>query len=70
MATPDERQYVDNYPDKQYVYKLVFKIIRDNYGNRITGFVGEAQAMNAIRDLNLSFNPFNIFFKYGGFEYY
>lgn len=68
-SDPDSAQYPDAFPDKQYTYKVVFKVIRNNDKVRLTGDVGESEVMDRIRDLNLSFNEFNIFFKYGGIEY-
>ncbi len=67
--SPDSDAYPDAFPNRKYVYKLHFNIIRDNNGVRVYGNVGEAEVMNIVRDLNLNFNQFNIFFKYVGFDY-
>ncbi len=68
-ADPDTVSYPDAFPTKKWVFNTVFKIIRDDNGIRATGDVGENQVMDRIRDLNLAFNQFNIFFKYGGLEF-
>jgi hypothetical protein len=66
---PDFVNYPDSYPQKKYVYRLVFHIVRDANGQRVTGDVGEEQVMNVVRDLNVNYKQFNIFFKYKGFDY-
>lgn len=68
--TPDETAYPDTHPEKQYVYKVVFHVVTDENHQRSTGNVGESEVMDAIRDLNLAYNQFDIFFKYGGFDYF
>lgn len=66
---PDDDFYDDQFADKKYVYKVVFHVIRKSDHTRQTGDVGEPEIMNAVRDMNLNYNQFNIFFKYGGFDY-
>ena len=68
-SDPDAAIYPDAFPNNQYVYNVIFKIIRNDNGIRTTGNIDEPEVMNAIRDINLNFNQFNVFFKYGGFEY-
>ncbi len=69
MATPDQVAYPDIYPEKTYVYQVVFHIVRNDQGIRQTGEVGEGEVMNIIRDLNLNYKHFGIYFKYKGFDY-
>lgn len=69
LSDPDTNQYPDFDPSRQYVYKVIFHIFRDDNGVRATTIIGEADVMNVIRDLNLNYNQFNIFFKYGGYDF-
>jgi hypothetical protein len=50
------------------VFNVYFNIIRDDNGNfsNTTFTVGENGIQNAVRYLNIVYNPYNIFFKYYG----
>jgi len=65
---PDAAAYPDSFPGVKHTFKVVFSIVTDLNGNR-TDFVGEDIVMNVIRDLNVTYQNANIYFKYGGFEY-
>lgn len=69
LETPDGATYPDAHSDKIYVYKLVFHIVRDAFGVRQTGDIGEEEVMNIVRDLNVNYKQFGIYFKYKGFDY-
>ncbi|MEY2701469.1 MAG: hypothetical protein RLY43_89 [Bacteroidota bacterium] len=49
------------YTDK--VYNIYFHSLKDSNGDIL---IGEEEIMNAVRDLNVAFNQFRIFFKYRG----
>lgn len=49
------------------VINVNFHVINDDNGNR-TIPIGEEQIMNVIRDLNIKFGAFEIYFKYQGFD--
>lgn len=68
-SNPDATAYPDPYQGHPWVFEVRFHIIRNSNGIRQTGDVGEAEAMNVIRDFNLNFNQFLLFFKYGGYDY-
>jgi len=69
LQTPDGVTYPDEFPGRIYVYKLVFHVVRNSIGVRQSGNIGEEQVMNIVRDLNLKYKQFGIFFKYKGFDY-
>ena len=54
---------------EQYVFNLTFHIVRDSNGSMASNPVSEAQLQQVIFMLNTSYNQFNIFFKYIGFDY-
>ena len=66
---PDDSRYIDTQHSKQYVYRVIFHVVRNGAGVRYTGDVGENECMNSIMNLNVTYNQFNIFFKYGGITY-
>ena len=66
---PDDARYIDTQHSKKYVYRVIYHIVRNGAGVRYTGDVGENECMNSIMNLNVTYNQFNIFFKYGGITY-
>ena len=51
-----------------YVFNIKFHIIKNTNGTGVTQYYGEAEVMNALKILNTTYNPFNIYFKYKGFD--
>jgi hypothetical protein len=66
---PDDSRYIDTQHSKKYVYRVIYHVVRNGAGVRYTGDVGESECMNSIMNLNVAYNQFNIFFKYGGIKY-
>lgn len=61
--------------DTKYVFNVRFHVVYNDDGVTRTNNVGDVgipigfdEVMNAIRDLNVNFNQFNIYFKYFGFD--
>lgn len=61
--------------DTKYVFNVRFHVVYNDDGITRTNTLGVPgipigfdEVMNAIRDLNVNFNQFNIFFKYYGFD--
>jgi hypothetical protein len=59
----------------KYVFNVKFHVVYNDNGTTRTNNQGDTgipigfdEVMNAIRDLNLAFNQFNIYFKYRGFD--
>jgi len=59
----------------KYVFNVKFHVVYNDNGTTRTNSLGEPgipigfdEIMNAIRDLNVAFNQFNIYFKYRGFD--
>lgn len=52
----------------KYVFNIKFHIVKNTDGSGVTANYGENEVMNAILILNTHYNPFNIFFKYRGFD--
>lgn len=52
----------------KYVFNIKFHIVKNDDGTGVTANYGEAEVMNAIMILNTHYNPYNIFFKYQGFD--
>lgn len=56
-------------PNKKYVINVFFHIFNDdNGGNNIGQPYGIVEVMRAVRALNVYYNPYNIYFKYIGFN--
>lgn len=66
---PDDRSYPDTQRDRKYVYRVIYHVIRNGAGVRVSQPIGENECMNSILNLNVAYNKFNIFFKYGGVQY-
>jgi len=61
--------------DTKYVFNVRFHVVYNDDGINRTNNLGDVgipigfdEIMNAIRDLNLNFNQFNIYFKYYGYD--
>lgn len=59
----------------KYVFNVKFHVVYNDNGTTRTNSQGDPgipigfdEVMNAIRDLNVAFNQFNIYFKYRGFD--
>lgn len=55
----------DTYEHK--VFNIFYHIVADNNGNPVGNF-GEAEIMENVKNLNVAFNPFQIYFKYRGHD--
>lgn len=67
MSIFDKSVQISNSTDK-YVFNVKFHIVKNNDGSGVTAGYGENEVMNAITIMNTNFNPFNIFFKYIGYD--
>lgn len=52
----------------KYVFNIKFHIVKNSDGTGVTANYGENEVMNAIMILNTHYNPFNVYFKYRGFD--
>ena len=65
---------VQDDPSVKHVFNVRFHVVYNDDGitrdnNGVAGLdIGFEECMNAIRDYNIAFNPFNIYFKYYGFD--
>lgn len=55
------------YP-KDYAFNVRFHIVKNTDGTGSTASYGETELMNAMKILNTTFNKYQIFFKYKGFD--
>jgi len=53
--------------ETQYVFNVYFHVINEDDGTREIP-IGENEIMDAVALLNINYNPFNIFFKYIGYN--
>lgn len=52
----------------KYVFNIKFHIVKNTDGSGSTSLFGENEVMNAIMILNTTYNQYNIFFKYIGYD--
>jgi hypothetical protein len=52
----------------KYVFSIKFHIVKNTDGTGSTSAFGENEVLNAIMILNTTYNPYNIFFKYIGYD--
>ncbi len=53
---------------QKYVFNIFFHVIRDSNGNNVTNTT-ENDIQDAVAMLNVTYNQFDIYFKYRGFDY-